>query len=40
LNYLLEESHDMAQKLLPDIQLATSIPVESSDSELALSGKQ
>lgn len=43
LKYLLEESHAMAQKLLPDIQLATSIPVENvenSDTKLALLGKQ
>lgn len=40
LNYLLEESHDMAQKLLPDIQLAASTSVKGNGTELALSGKK
>ncbi|MGF1460698.1 MAG: LysR substrate-binding domain-containing protein, partial [Leptolyngbyaceae cyanobacterium] len=37
LNYLLEESHGMAQKLLPNIQLATKTP-DPSDQAMALSG--
>ncbi|MEM9767242.1 MAG: LysR substrate-binding domain-containing protein [Cyanobacteria bacterium P01_D01_bin.71] len=39
LKYLLEESHDMAQKLLPNIKLAASNPAADEDQELALSGK-
>jgi DNA-binding transcriptional LysR family regulator len=39
LNYLLEESHPMAQKLLPDIKLATATTLEEPDPELVASGK-
>ncbi|WP_204138452.1 LysR family transcriptional regulator [Halomicronema sp. CCY15110] len=39
LNYLLEESQPMAQKLLPDIKLATTTAVDEVDPKLVASGK-